>query len=52
MDEKYKEEVNKILKKDVLEKSGVSSDGGKIKPPREEKAGNGLFSKGKIKPKN
>ncbi|MCK5123582.1 MAG: hypothetical protein KAQ87_05570 [Candidatus Pacebacteria bacterium] len=49
MDEKYKEEVRKILKREAGKKEDVPS-GGKIKPPKEEKAGNGLSSKSRIKP--
>lgn len=51
MDEKYKEEVNKILKEEKTEEE--KSDDGNIKPSKEEKAGNSLSSKSRrVKPQN
>ena len=51
MDEEYKEEVNKILRKEIREKEKKPGDGN-IGPSKGEKAGNGLPSKGRrVKPK-
>ena len=51
MDEKYKEEVNKILGKEIREKEKKPGDGN-IKLSKREEAGNGLSSKRRrVKPK-
>ena len=46
MDEEYKEEVRKILEKEIRKKEEL--DGGKVKPPKEK--GKGGKKSSKVKP--